>query len=115
MPFNDIEKFKYEKIADKFLEKRRPPIHIRNKLDISYKIIDTSIEIYEIRPSWRDEKEILETPVAKAKFIKKTKTWKIYWQRADLKWHKYDPNPEVQLLDDFFKIVDEDKNCCFWG
>jgi len=47
--------------------------------------------------------------------VQKENKWKIYWQRADLKWHLYEPNKEVKTIKTFIKIVDEDKLGCFWG
>ena len=35
--------------------------------------------------------------------------------RSDLKWHGYEPNPEVDDLSDFLSIIEEDKYGCFWG
>ena len=35
MPFNDLEKKRIENALDKFLAKRRPPLHIRKELDIT--------------------------------------------------------------------------------
>jgi hypothetical protein len=41
--------------------------------------------------------------------------WRVYWQRADLKWHRYDPAGEVNSIDDFFPIVEHDEYACFFG
>ena len=38
-----------------FLEKRRPPVHIRDKLDIDCRIDGQNVEVQEIRPDWQDE------------------------------------------------------------
>jgi hypothetical protein len=49
------------------MQQRRPPPHIRPKLDLGFRILGHSVEIFEIRPCWRgppDEKH--ESPVAKA-------------------------------------------------
>jgi hypothetical protein len=35
--------------------------------------------------------------------------------RRDLKWHGYEPMPEVKSVDAFFKLVAEDANACFFG
>jgi len=43
------------------------------------------------------------------------KIWKIYWKRADLKWHRYDPHPEAATLAEALHIIDEDACCCFFG
>ncbi len=45
-----------EKLVGQFVERKRPPIHIRNKLDYSFKISNQSFEIFEIRPQWDDPK-----------------------------------------------------------
>ncbi|MBN1532951.1 MAG: DUF3024 domain-containing protein, partial [Spirochaetes bacterium] len=39
----------------------------------------------------------------------------IYWQRRDLKWHRYEPDPEVDTLEEFLDIVDADDYASFWG
>ncbi len=56
-----------------------------------------------------------ESPVAKATFVKARGTWNIFWRRADLKWHRYDPAPHVLSIDDFLALVAEDKHACFFG
>ncbi|NLY74895.1 MAG: DUF3024 domain-containing protein [Firmicutes bacterium] len=115
MAFSELEIKRIQKLADSFLEKRRPPVHLRKELDLGYRIDGNSIVIFEIRPLWNNPEKIIEVPVAKTTYVKKNDVWKIYWQRADLKWHGYKPDPEVKTLDEFFRIVDEDEFGCFWG
>jgi hypothetical protein len=98
-----------------FLTKCRPPEEIRHKLDLGWRIEGQSVVIYSIRPFWRDESQKIEEPAAKATYNRKTNCWKIYWMRADLKWHSYPPHPEAVFFDEFLAVVDEDENCCFWG
>ena len=57
----------------------------------------------------------MEHPVAKATYVKSQAVWKVYWQRADLKWHRYDPEAAVQTLEDFLAVVEKDEFCCFYG
>ncbi len=57
----------------------------------------------------------MESPIAKATFVKKQRFGKIYWQRADLKWHRYEPTSEVKTIEEFLKVVEEDDFCCFGG
>lgn len=103
------------KVIKKFLMKKRPPEHIRDKLDIDVRKEGQSILVLELRPRWDNPEEILDLPIAKATYVKSRKIWKIYWKRADLKWHVYDPTPEVTHLSDFLDIVDRDSHGCFWG
>ena len=115
MAFNDIEGKKYELLVRGFVEKRRPPPHIRQQLDIGYRVKDQSVEIFEVRPRWDNPREKMEHAVAKATFVRTRGVWRIFWQRRDLKWHRYDPDPEVELLEDFLAIVNTDKYGCFFG
>jgi hypothetical protein len=58
---------------------------------------------------------ILEHSVAKATYVRTQKVWKIYWQRADLKWHGYEPVAAVKSIEGFFEAVVDDPHACFWG
>ena len=100
---------------ENYITKVRPKPEIRNQLDISYEIKDQSVIIQEIRPMWKNPSEYRALGYAKATFVKDKNIWKVYWQRADLKWYSYEPKPTVGQLSDFLKIVDEDKYHCFKG
>ena len=98
-----------------FLARRRPPEHLRDKVDLAWRIEGQSVVIFEIRPFWRDPSHKIEGPVAKATYVRKANRWRIYWQRADLKWHGYEPHPEAVFFEEFLALVDEDEHGCFWG
>ena len=115
MAISEFEIKRCERELDKFLMIRRPPANIRNEVDLSYRIEGQSITIFEIRPDWRDPKTGVEIPIAKTTFVKSKKIWKIFWQRADLKWHSYKPVPVVNSIEKFIQVVDEDPNHCFFG
>ena len=115
MPLTKFEIKRIEKIVGDYIEKNRPPANIRNEVDLGYRVTDQSVEIFEIRPLWNNPKEKTETPVAKATYVKRQNIWKVYWQRADLKWHRYEPNPEVKHIEQFVEIVEQDDYACFWG
>jgi hypothetical protein len=100
---------------ENFIDQIRPPENIRHQLDIGYKTDNQSIIIYELRPSWKNKAEKKEYNIAKATFVKTEDSWKVFWQRADLKWHSYTPNPMVKTIHEFIKLVQEDKHHCFWG
>jgi hypothetical protein len=115
MPLSEFEIKRIEKDVSAFVERRRPPAHIRAKLDIGYRIKGQSVEIFEVRPLWDNPAEKIKVPVAKATYVKTQKVWRVYWQRADLKWHRYDPDPEVDSLQEFLSLVDRDEYACFFG
>ena len=102
-------------IMENNLEAKRPPMAMRNKLDISYKIEDQGIVVFEIRPIFRRPNEWQECDVAKTTYVKSQNIWKLFWKRADLKWHSYTPQPKINTLHEFLEILEEDKMSCFWG
>lgn len=115
MALNDIERKRVEKLVGAFIEKRRPLPNIRHELDLGFRISGQSVELFEIRPQWDQPEIIREHPYAKATFVRTQCVWKIYWKRADLKWHGYEPDPEVASIDEFLAVVDKDEHACFFG
>jgi hypothetical protein len=115
MAVSEIERKQWERAMGGFLAKRRPPAHIRPKLDIGFRITGQSVEIFEVRPRWDKKDEKTESSVAKATYVKKEGLWRVYWMRQDLNWHRYDPRPSVRSLEAFGTLVDEDRYACFFG
>ena len=115
MAFTELEKKRIEKSASHFIEKNRPPAHIRPELDLGFRVTGQSIEIFEIRPVWKAKHQKQERPVAKATYIKSHEIWRVYWQRADLKWYRYEPVPDVESINDFLNVVEQDEYRCFWS
>jgi hypothetical protein len=85
------------------------------ELSIEYRIEKHDIIIFELRPAWDQPSEMIETPAAKIKFIKLKNIWRLYWMRADLKWHSYQPLALSGSLNDLVKEVLADPYGCFWG
>ncbi|HUR82321.1 MAG TPA: DUF3024 domain-containing protein [Thermoanaerobaculia bacterium] len=112
---NDLQRKRTEKTVRDFVAKRRPPVHLRDKVDLSFRFDGRFIEIFEIRPRWNDPRERIEEAIARARYVKSRNTWRVYWQKADFKWHKYPPAPEASTVEAFLKLVDEDQYGCFFG
>ncbi len=109
-----------ERKIQNHLEKMRPEIGIRDKVDIGYSFKDQTLELFEIRPFWNPDTGMttdrkIHSPFVKTRFIKSRNIWKIYWLRASGKWEVYEPKPEVKDIDDVFDTVNEDKYYCFRG
>lgn len=116
MALSEFEQARVKRALDVFMQLRRPPPHIRPRLDLGYRISGQSVEIFEIRPPWRGPAhERRESAVAKATFVRSRNVWRVFWQRRDLKWHRYDPVSEVKSIDDFVTVVAADAYACFFG
>jgi hypothetical protein len=115
MALSEFERTRIETEVGRFIESRRPPVDIRDQLDLGFRLENQSVVLFEIRPRWDKPAEKMESPVAKATYTKSRRVWKVYWMQSDLKWHRYPPLPEVAQLADFLTLVDEDEHACFWG
>jgi hypothetical protein len=115
MAFSEFEIKRIQKVVGRYIENSRPPEHLREQVDLSFKIKGQSVEIFEIRPTWNNPQKKIEESVAKTTYVKSRKLWKVYWQRADLKWHRYDPDPEVDSIEEFIELVENDDYACFFG
>ena len=113
MAFTTFETRRLEKIVGAFVEQRRPPPHIRPKLDFAFRIAGQSVELFEVRPRYLGAPA--EQPVAKATYVKTSGLWRVFWMRADLKWHAYPPAPHVDRIEQFLALVDADEHACFFG
>ncbi len=111
--FSEFEQRRIAKIVGGYVDSRRPPPQIRNELDLAFLIDKQSVILYEIRQIMGGSH--VERPFAKATWVKTQQHWRIFWQRANLKWHSYEPLPEVGRLEDFVKEVERDPYCCFYG
>jgi hypothetical protein len=115
MALTELEQKRIERAVGQFVERHRPPPHIRPQLDLAFRLSGQSVEIFNIRPRSKEPSEKIEQPVAKATFVKSTGKWKVFWMRADLKWHSYAPTPHVRSLEHFLELVEADAHSCFFG
>lgn len=98
-----------------YIEKSRPPLEIRDKLDLGYSYNKEVIELFEIRPKWNNPSVFQNSSFAKIKYVKTQKNWKLYWMRASGKWQSYEPFPESSNLEELLSIISEDSYGCFKG
>src|SRR5689334_10883917 len=116
MSFTHTEIAEYSALIEKlFWAKRRPPLHLRSKVMEGQRIEGYEIELFLSRPRFLDSSRWIEHPIAKTRFVISRKVWRVFWPRADMKWHRYDPQPEVPGFEEFLNLVQEDPYHCFWG
>ena len=115
MAFTDFERAINQKALDWFMIERRPPEHIRPKLDLGYLIDGQTVDLFSIRPDWKDKSVVRHEPIARVKFVRTREQWCLYWMRSDMRWHGYEPDPVHSTLHSALKTVNTDRNCCFFG
>ena len=60
------------------------------------------------QPYRKDAGRKLENPIAKATHNKSRRNWKVFWQRADLKRHGYEPHLEAASIEEFLDVIKRD-------
>ncbi|MCH1918855.1 DUF3024 domain-containing protein [Shewanella sp. A3A] len=115
MALSEFEIKKIEKAAEAFLAVRRPAPSIRDKWDIGWRLEQQSVYIFETRPLWQDPSQYQDLEVAKATYVQSQRVWNIYWQRQDLKWHRYEPDSQVKTIEQVFDVINQDELGCFFG
>lgn len=114
MAFSEIELKKIDNLVGG-LCKKRSPAHLRGTLSLEYRLKGHGVELFERRIHWREPNKMVEIPVAKIKYVRTANEWRLYWQRADLKWHAYDLLPSSKDLKELVDEVDHDPYACFFG
>jgi hypothetical protein len=116
MPFTESEIAEHTALIEElFWSRRRPPLHLREKIREGQRLEGLNIELFFARPSIFRPEQIIEEDIARIQWMRTRKIWKLYWKRADLKWHRYDPLPEAANLAEALRVIDEDAFRCFLG
>lgn len=114
MVFAEIELARVDKDVGGLCRRRTRP-EIRDQLRLEYSVQRHDVELFEIRPHWKNPAEELKTPIAKFRYVRTANEWRLYWMRQDLKWHSYEPCAASRNLQDLVDAVDRDEYGCFFG
>src|SRR5262245_36543111 len=104
MSFSEFELKQIDETAGA-LCRRRSPVQHRHQLRIEYRIKGHDVLIYETRPDYRDSARWMEHGVAKLRYIRTAREWRLFWQRATLKWQAYEPLPSSPQVADLVAEV----------
>lgn len=116
MPFTESEIAEHTSLIEElFWSRRRPAVHLRDQIREGQRLDGLNIELFFARPSFFRPDQIIEKDIVRIQWVRARKIWKLYWKRADLKWHAYKPHPEAATLAEALRVVDEDASGCFFG
>ncbi len=110
----DIININEKRIAD-YIQTKRPPVELRERVDLGYSFKNNEVILFEIRQKWNDPSKKNQLPFARCKYVKTQQIWKIYWMRASGKWELYEPKSKVTHIQSFIEIVESDEYSCFRG
>ena len=116
MAFTDAEIAEHITVLENcFWSRRRPPLHLRDKVREGQRFSGRSIELFFVRPAFNRPGEEVEESIAKVQHILRHGHWRLFWKRADNKWHRYPICPQTNSLAEALREIDEDPCCCFFG
>ena len=116
MAFTDVEiAERLRVIEDSFWSRRRPPLHLRDKVREGQRFTDQAIELFIVRPAFRRPGEHTEESIAKVQYVRSQDFWRIFWKRAGGKWQGYEPCLKAKSLAEALRVIDEDAFHCFFG
>lgn len=113
MPFSELERARLTKILTNWANEL--PQHARDQLRHGFRIGTNDIVIFESRPAFRAPHEWHDMDVAKIRFVRAAKEWRLFCQFRDLKWRAYEPFPSADTFDELFVEVQRDPTGIFWG
>ena len=113
MPFSELERARLNKILTKWADE--VPARVRDQLRHRFRIGANDVIISESRPAYSAPHEWREMDIAKFRFVRAAKEWRLYCQFRDLKWRAYEPLPSAYTFDELFAEVRSDPTGIFWG
>jgi hypothetical protein len=114
LAFSEIELKRIETVVGPFCG-RRSPAHARHQVRTEYRVEGQDVLIVEVRVVWDDPTRWMDHGVAKLKFNRKAGEWRLFWQRASLRWESYEPLASSRDLAILVEEIDRDPHGCFFG
>ena len=116
MAFTDFEIATHTGLIEQLLwSRRRPPLRLRDKIREGQRFSGLAIEFFYVRPAFERSGQFMEDSIAKVRYVRSRRVWRLFWKRGDGKWHGYQPCPKVKSLAAALRVIDEDACSCFFG
>jgi Protein of unknown function (DUF3024) len=114
MAFSELELKLIDHTVGSLCRDLSPPEHAQ-ELRTVYEVDGHTVTMYEDRPPWDGVGEWTHRGLARFRYVRRQGLWSLYWLRADLRWHRYDPAPATADLKELVAVVAEDGYGAFLG
>lgn len=108
MSLSEFELRKIEKYISAFCEKRIRAVG-RDRLEISYRVLDNEVWMFERRPRWDNPSEWNEFAFARILCDMDTRVWRLYWQDQNRQWHPYNLLEPTRNFQEVLNQIDDDQ------
>lgn len=113
MPFSELELARLTKILPAWSED--VPHRVRDQLPHGFRIGANDVVIFGSRPHFQPPHNWFDQGVAKIRFVRAAKAWRLYCRFRDLRWRAYEPLPSANTFDALFAEVRRDPSEILWG
>lgn len=114
MSFSEFERKRIDKLIGNFCRSRVPE-RARGQLRYSYRIEGQTVIVSEERNRRGKQEEWLALDIARFRYVKSTKRWKLCWMRISGKWQLYEPCKEDKNIETLIEAIGKDTYGCFFG
>lgn len=114
MPLSEFEIRKIKKIISSFCSKRSRPEGV-HRCDITYRVLDNEVWMFERRPRWDNPNEWNEFAFARAQCDMESRMWTLLWQDQNLKWHITGGLPPTRSFERLIDHIDSNESMLFVG
>ena len=114
MAFTALDLERIDRTVGVFCRRRSPP-QLRDQVRVEYRITGHEVLIHETRPAFDDPSRWTEHGVAKLRFVRTAGEWRLFWQRASLKWRSYEPLASSREIGELIAEIERDPHGCFFG
>ena len=114
MALSEIQRAQVTKRLAVFCD-ARVPAAVRNKVRVGFRIKGNEVVLFEERPDFHDPGDWREMVVAKFKYVRTQRHWRLYCQHRDLRWHEYEALAAARSFDRLLDEVATDPTGIFWG
>jgi hypothetical protein len=96
---------------------QRVPQRVRDQVRLDCDVASGHLTIVECRAPWREDlgPEWTRFPIARLRYTKTTKTWRVYWRDRNLRFHAYDRIRPSASINDMLAEIDRGPTGIFWG
>lgn len=93
------------------------PARVRDKVRIECEADGRDVTIVESHaPSQLGaEEEWMRSPVARLRYMKSRRIWRLYWVDSNDRWHQYPELPWAPDVGELLAEIDRDPTALFWG
>ena len=94
---------------------RKVPLHVRNKVRLTFGFRGNSLTLIEERESYFDKSIWTKSPVAQFRYRPESGEWTLYCRDRNLRWHQYSYARPTNNLEGLIGVIDADVTGIFWG